>query len=46
MALQQKGKKASVFYGVDLASGQLTKISKVGGKGTKVEGLAIPIGQV
>jgi trimeric autotransporter adhesin len=42
-ALQEKGKSFSSFYSIDLATGQATKIGKIG-SGTLVLDIAIPIG--
>jgi hypothetical protein len=44
-AIQPKGKSSSNFYEVDLNTGQVTRIGRIDGSGTDVEGLAIPIGQ-
>jgi hypothetical protein len=44
-AIQPKGKSSSNFYEVDLTTGQVTRIGRIDGSGTDVEGLAIPIGQ-
>jgi len=44
-ALQPRGNASSAFYSVNLDTGQVTRIDRIDGKRTDVEGLAIPIGQ-
>lgn len=44
-ALQPRGSRNSAFYSVNLDSGEVTRIDRINGKRTDVEGLAIPINQ-
>lgn len=44
-ALQPKGSRNSAFYSVNLDTGEVTRIDRINGKRTSVEGLAIPINQ-
>ena len=44
-ALQPMMNSSSMFYRVNLGSGRIAQIGRIGAQGTDVEGLAIPIGQ-
>lgn len=44
-ALQPMMNSSSMFYRVNLNNGRIAQIGRIGGSGTDVEGLAIPIGQ-